>query len=133
MGCVSNNPKGAFKNGYFSSPEGAKAFEILSKMYSVKAEPGRVSPLSIPLSEYKPQTILIAQKRNLLGGLENPTRINKLTQMSDNEFNALMQMVQQGIKQSGHSFEELKDILVKKAEPLFKSEYDIDRLKNAMK
>ncbi|MBQ7450774.1 hypothetical protein IJS77_05090 [bacterium] len=121
MGCESNFPMSPFENGYLSSKEGAEAFESLLQNYSVNAKRGEVSPITIPLSEYKPETILTAKKRNLIGCLDNYERINRLTQMSDEEYSRFMQRVEQQIKESGLSYEELEAKLKKQLKPLLSS------------
>lgn len=122
---ASNSNDKIMNNGYFSSDEGAKAFETLSKLFSNKSQSGKVSPLSVVLADYKPETIFILEKRGLLdpNQMDNYRRLNSFAKMSDEEYEVFQEKVQRSIDATGHTFEELSETLKEEVQPLIHPRY----------
>ncbi len=120
MGMTSNFPETIIKNGYFYSEEGALAFESLASFLSAKSSSGYVAPLCIALGNYDPKTVLILKKRGLLDekGIDNRFRLTKLASMSDEKYESFQKKVDDSIRQTGFSFEELSAELLKQTRPL---------------
>ncbi len=115
-----NFPGTIVKNGYFYSEDGAQAFDVLSAMLSSKSKSGYVSPLSIALGDYTPETVFVLKKRGLLSAseIENSKRLNKLAKLSDEDYLAFQKRVDESISKTGHSFEKLSISLKKELKPL---------------
>ena len=116
----SNNNRQIMQNGYFSSDEGAKAFELLADFLDCRGKKGLVSPLSIALADYTPETVLILKKRGLLNFAEisNAKRLNKLARMSDEEYSLFQKRVIDNIASTNCTYEELIESLKKDLLPL---------------
>ena len=122
FGMCSNSPNNIIKKGYFYSKEGAEAFATLEKLLSAKSEPGYVAPLSIALEAYDPNSVLILKERGLLTSenVDNSRRLLKLAKMSDEEYSSYQRRVDESIKQSGFSFEELCSQVMSRTKNLIK-------------
>ena len=115
MGGPSNSKEQIFENGYFASKEGAEAFEALLEILSTKAERGRISPFNIALSDYRVEDVLILKRRGLLTSenVVNSQRLNKLAQMSDEEFDDYFKRAKESIEKTGLTFDELRSKAIK--------------------
>ena len=108
-----NSPNEIVKKGYFYSKEGADAFDALSEFLSPKSSRGFVSPLSIALGNYEPKTVLVLKKRGFLNPVEidNSRRLSKFANMNDEEYSNYQARVDESIKKTGRSFENLSSEL----------------------
>jgi len=76
------------KNGYFSSKEGAEAFEYFAKKFPTPPTKGIVSDLERVLGDFGVKHFENARKRGLLDQItpENVEKINLLASYSDNQY-----------------------------------------------
>ena len=119
ISCVSNDYSTPFANGYFSSEDGLKAFDILLKHYSTKPiSVGHISPICIPLEDYKPEEIIKANERGLIEQLKHNNFVKNMTKLSDEEFEEAKQKALKRIQDTGKNYQELLDELQKKMAPL---------------
>ena len=105
----SNYTTHIIQKGYFYTKEGAQAFKEMAKIFESKSKPGYVSELSTRLGSYTPEAVLTLKNRGLLTAkdMRNSNYMNKIAQMTDEQYSKHLEDGQKAIEKTGMTYEEL--------------------------